>query len=276
MVRITCLVDDLAQDRHSWAEHGLALLVERERGRVLLDSGSSGTVLLHNLWRALRIDLQPLDALALSHGHSDHTGGLATVLAAAPGVRLVGHPHVFDERFARREAGIEECGCPLSTAEAGARSSLSLSAEPQELAPGIWTTGEIVVRPHEVSGSTDHMVKRGDQLLQDAYVDDMSLVAEGEQGLVVILGCCHAGLLNTLLQVRKVSSRPVQAIVGGTHLLGASDERLDAITATLREEYGSPLLHLNHCTSPEVVFRLQQRLGKERVQYLRSGGRVEL
>lgn len=275
MLRITTLVDNVVRHPFCWGEHGLSFLVETDRGRALLDTGASGTVLLHNVRDALKLRLDPLDALVLSHGHYDHTGGLDSALSAVPGVRVVAHPLVFEPRYAKADDRLHEVGCRIPRAQVESRSPLTLSAGPLEVIPGVWTTGAISERPFPDSGSPRHLVRRGGELVQDLYEDDLSMVVRDRGELVVVVGCCHAGLLNTLRHVARTFSAPIRAIIGGTHLGSAKDQQLDPIVARLTDEYGAPRLFLNHCTTPEIVFRLAQRLGAEKARYLAVGETTE-
>ena len=145
-MQITCLVDDAVHDHHLWGEHGLAFLIEVAGRRVLLDTGQSGTVLLHNM-EALGIDPQTVDALAISHAHYDHTGGLPLLLdRMRPGLPLYAHPDLFRERFSLRQGKPTSIGISLSQDVLAAKTTPNLSDQPQEIGPGVWTTGEIALR----------------------------------------------------------------------------------------------------------------------------------
>ena len=269
-MRVTCVVDNAARRSSPfWGEHGLAFLIENEGANVLLDTGQSGTVLLHNL-ALLEVDPRHIDAVVLSHAHYDHTGGLAALLEQAPGLPLFAHPDIFRERFSRRKTGIESIGLALGREELAQRAELHLNAEPTEVAPGIWTTGEIALRPEPEGRSARHLVREGEGWAPDPYRDDQALVLKTGKGLVVLCGCCHAGLLNTLAHVRRIFGQEIIAVAGGTHLVSADEAQLRHVVAALREEYGSPLLHLNHCTGERAYMILAQAFG-ERVAHCPAG-----
>ena len=260
-MKITCVVDNTAQRGTSfWGEHGLAFLVETQDARVLFDTGGSGTVLLHNL-AELEMDLRRLNALALSHAHKDHSGGLEALLERAPGLPLFAHPDLFRERFSRREREVKSIGLSLAQETLARRADLHLSAEPREIVPGVWTSGEIAPRPEPEGRSPHHWVRNGDGWAPDPYRDDQALVLETPPGMVVLCGCCHAGLLNTLTHVGRAFGADITAVAGGTHLIDADEAGLQHIVAVL-EKYGQPRLYPNHCTGERAYIALAQAFGQ--------------
>jgi len=260
-MRLTCLVDNAVRPHSRFrGEHGLAFLIESEDGKVLFDTGASGEVLLHNL-EVARVALWDISALALSHGHRDHTGGLPALLERRPGLPLYAHPDLPRERFSQREGEMRAVGLPLSVEELRHRADLRLSAEPQEILPGVWTTGEITDRPEPEGRSSRHFVRGEGDWVADPYRDDMALVLETPRGLVLVCGCCHAGLLNTLLHVRRAFGRDPVAVAGGTHLISADDAHLRRLAEVL-QRLGPPALYLNHCTGQTAYVALAGAFGK--------------
>jgi len=246
-MKITCLVDNaVATGSSFWGEHGLAFLVESKDGRLLFDTGAGGAVLLHNMQSA-GIDAHSVTALAVSHAHYDHTGGLPAFLELRPGLPLFANADLLRERFARREGRIESRGLPLMPAELQRWADLRLSTERQEILTGVWTTGEIAERPHPEGRSPYHVVRHEGAWAPDCYRDDMALVLESPGGLVLLCGCCHAGLLNTLAHVRRAFGQDPVAVIGGTHLVGADTDQLQHLMREL-DGLGAPALYLNHCT----------------------------
>jgi 7,8-dihydropterin-6-yl-methyl-4-(beta-D-ribofuranosyl)aminobenzene 5'-phosphate synthase len=260
-MKVTCVVDNAVCD-HSlfWGEHGLAFLIEAKSGFMLLfDTGRSGTVLWHNL-ELLDVKPEEINALAISHAHYDHTGGLPALLDRVAGIPLYAHPDLFRERFSRRKE-LKSVGLPLEREALGQRLTFQLSAEPMEILPGVWTTGEINDRSEPEGRSPHHLVRGGEGWQPDPYQDDMALVLETGKGLVVLCGCCHAGLLNTLAHVRRNFGVDITVVAGGTHLLQADEAHLRRVIEVLRE-LGLPRLYLNHCTGQRAYVTLAQAFGE--------------
>lgn len=261
MVTITCVTENTARPSSPfWGEHGLAFLIETDHGAVLFDTGQTATVLLHNL-TLLGRTLDEIDAIVLSHAHNDHTSGLPVVLAQRPGVPLYASPDIGRPRFKTKDGGYQYIGLPLPLDGLGQMADLRLNAEPAEILPGVWTTGDIHVRPEPEGGSPNLVVRDGEGWRPDRYRDDMSMVLETEDGLVLLCGCCHAGLLNTLAHVVHTFGRQPVAVVGGTHLVSAGGAALQHVIDVLREEYAPMQLYPNHCTGPRAYVALAGAFG---------------
>jgi len=259
-MRLTCLVENCVPSSSLWGEHGLSFLVETAEGNLLWDTGQSGTVLLHNLEK-LDLAGMPLAALALSHGHLDHTGGLMAVLERHPGLPIYGHRDLLQGRYSQRDGEARNVGIAWSREELEGRADLRLSDAPQEIVSGVWTTGGIHRRPYPQGTSEHHRVRRDGRLVPDPYADDMSLVLRVNGGVVLLCGCCHAGLRNTMAAVADLfPGEPLVAIVGGTHL-GQADRREVRALVELLGRMESIRLHLNHCTGERALFALRQALG---------------
>jgi 7,8-dihydropterin-6-yl-methyl-4-(beta-D-ribofuranosyl)aminobenzene 5'-phosphate synthase len=280
-MKVTCVVDDAVQRSSPfWGEHGLVFLIEvddeGQGRRLLFDTGQSGTVLLHNLG-ILDIKIETLEAVAISHAHYDHTGGLSALLERlAPGTPLYANADLFRERFADRGGRLESIGLRLGREVLAQGLDLRLAAGPQEILPGVWTTGEIAPRPEAEGRSDAHLMRQGEDLVPDAYRDDMALVLDTGERLALICGCCHAGLLNTLAYVGRTFAKPISVIAGGLHLTGVGDEDLHKIGRVLAAMPALERVYPNHCTGEAAVFALTQVLGPEVVQPCPAGTRLEL
>ena len=261
--KITILVDNTASGA-LLGEHGLSMLVEVGDSKILFDAGQ-GVAFEENVKR-LGIDLTSLTHFAFSHGHYDHTGGIAT-LAAIPEhadftPRIHMHPAALDSKFAEepdgsaKQIGIspENCEWLLSRGD-----SLLLSCEFVEIAAGVHATGEIpLLFPEEVVSSRFRLDVELTRL--DGMMDDLALFMETGSGIVVLLGCCHRGLANTLRQVANiVGSDEIAAVIGGTHLRHATRERLDFTIDTIRKHRVGCFV-ATHCTGFESAAYLKHAL----------------
>ncbi|MDY6876757.1 MAG: MBL fold metallo-hydrolase [Chloroflexota bacterium] len=279
---ITCVVDDAVRPGSPfWGEHGLAFLIETEAGRLLFDTGQSGTVLLHNL-ELLGVDPATIDALVISHAHYDHTGGLPALLERVRlGTPLYANPDLFRERFSRQEGRARSVGVSLTRDELAARLTLCLSGTPQEILPGIWTTGKITSRPEPEGRSAHHLVRVGGIFAPDLYRDDMALVLECKGAaitplLVLLCGCCHAGLLNTLAHVQRVFERPIVTLAGGLHLASATADHQQRVGKVLAEMEAVQRVYPNHCTGEAAFVSLLLTLGPSIVRPCPAGTKLDL
>ena len=251
-------------------EWGLSILVETDGTRVLMDTGLSFSA-AHNA-RVLGVDLSGVDRIVLSHGHADHTGGLAEVLAETGEVEIIAHPDVFAEKCAKRgEESVRDIGVPFSREELealGAR--FNLTREPAHITEHIMTTGEVPLLTDYEAVDSNLCVREGGEIKPDPLADDLSLVIDADFGLVVILGCAHRGMVSILRHARSITGKePVYAVIGGTHLVGASEERLTRTVADLTA-MGVQRLGVSHCTGFYAAARLAREFGD--VFFLNNAG----
>ncbi|MFW6162881.1 MAG: MBL fold metallo-hydrolase, partial [Planctomycetota bacterium] len=246
--RIAVLVNDTTALPDLSVEHGLALWVEHDGHAVLFDAGTSGRVLLDNA-RGLGVGLEHAEAVCLSHGHYDHTGGLPAALPLLEGASLYAHPAVFTPKLARRRGAWQSIGCALSREEVEAAGlEVSLSAEPQEVVPGAVLLGEVERDPALVPATPHLFLEDEAGRRVDPFPDDQALALETEGGIVVVSGCAHAGIINHCRAAqRRFPARPLRGVLGGFHLVGASRDLLDATLAAFRD-LTPQAIHPCHCT----------------------------
>ena len=233
-------------------------------------------MLLHNL-EVLGVDPATIDALAISHAHYDHTGGLPALLEhVRSGTPLYANADLFRERFSRREGELRSIGLSLTREELSALLTLRLGAAPQEIFPGVWTTGEIASRPEPEGSSARHVVREGEAFASDPYRDDMALLLEMKNRLVLLCGCCHAGLLNTLAHVQRTFERPIVAIAGGLHLTSATADHQQRVNKVLVEMESVQRVYPSHCTGEAAFVSLLLTLGPSIVRPCPAGTKLDL
>ncbi len=244
-------------------EHGFSALIEPAGSDPLLFDTGQGLTLLHNA-RRMNKDLSRVGQVVISHGHYDHAGGLKPLLEECGAKQVFSHPSVFRPRYRVKDTG--ECipiGIPSSREELeAAGATFDLSKEFRALAPGIYLTGEVPrVTGFETGDQGLYCDCTGQDL--DSTPDDQSLVLETGRGLVLVLGCCHAGLVNTVEHVAYVTGRrDIYAVVGGTHLGFCSQEQIGMTVAALRT-LGIKKLAASHCTGFAASARLSRELPVE-------------
>lgn len=264
MFTLYCLVDNKTLDQTCFrSEHGLAFAIQAPSGQVLFDTGQSGEVLVHNAAR-LGIDLSKTKALVLSHAHYDHTGGLRAFFnICRTNLPLYANPDLFRERYAIKDGVTRRVGLSMTQEELENYANLHLDAKPVQVLPKVWTTGEITERADFIGSSPHLLIQAEDGYQPDQYRDDLSLVLEAQSGLILVCGCCHAGLLNTLAHVQRIFNKDIVAIVGGSHLSNLDANTLEYAINRLRSLYQGyvPHLYLNHCTGDQALATLAQAFG---------------
>ena len=268
---ITLLVDNESPPELA-AEHGFAAWIETGEQCILFDSGQQ-TALAHNAQR-LAIDLSQANALVLSHGHYDHSGGVPDFLAANTRAAVLFGRGLGVTRFschpdqAARAIGIGDAvDRVLRDLPAQRRSEI---AAPCHLAPSIGISGPIPRRTaFEDTGGPFFL--DAERTIPDLVGDELAMWFATRKGLVVLTGCCHSGLVNTIDHLRRISGiERIHAIVGGLHLLNASAERLEQTTRFIAD-CAPDLLIPCHCTGQHVVEQLRLACGAQRVRAGRAG-----
>lgn len=248
-------------------EWGFAALIEVDGQRILFDTGARSETVLQNA-REMNIDLANVKDVILSHNHGDHTTGLLTLRREfmKKNPAALSRVHVGKGIFWNRPAGNGEGNYVVkikSDYEVTGGRFIEYN-EPKEILPGLWLTGPVPRVHAERNWSGNGRMKTPDGLVEDNLPEDMSLVAVTDKGLVVVSGCGHAGIINTLEHARKkIQNTNVYAALGGFHLFALNDEKLDW-TASKLKEFGLQQFLGAHCTGIEAVYRIRQQVGLTR------------
>jgi 7,8-dihydropterin-6-yl-methyl-4-(beta-D-ribofuranosyl)aminobenzene 5'-phosphate synthase len=257
-LKITILSTMLAE-AEELGEWGFAALVEVDGHRLLFDTGARPDTVLQNV-RSMHIDLAGIDDVILSHNHGDHTGGLVRLRKEYP--QALGRAHVAPAIFwARRSGWMTQVKKEYE--ELGGR--FAIHDGPAEIFPGVWFTGPVPRTFPERNFPPGGVVQRPDgKDVDDDIPEDSSLVFDTADGLVVLSGCGHAGVVNTATYARKIV-RParIAALIGGFHLFAADDAKLEW-TGTKLREIGVGSFIGAHCTGIESTWQLRRLLGLTR------------
>ncbi len=265
-VSIRILSTMLADD--GIGEWGFSAIVEADGHRILVDTGARPSTVLENA-RELGVDLASITDVVLTHNHSDHTGGLLTLRRAVLPVNRSGLSRAYVARgifYSRPGPNAKESNPVLAIKSEyeGSGGKFFENSKPVELYPGIWLTGPVPRKYPERNWSTVGKIVTPSGIIEDNIPEDQSVVLETDRGSIVVTGCGHAGIVNTLEFARQaINLSPVHAIVGGLHLFNADDEKL-AWTAGKLRDFGLKYFISAHCTGIEATYRIRELANLDR------------
>jgi 7,8-dihydropterin-6-yl-methyl-4-(beta-D-ribofuranosyl)aminobenzene 5'-phosphate synthase len=225
-LKITVLYDNYVFAEGTKADWGFACLIEGTEKTILFDTGGKPEVLMHNV-EQLKVDLQQVDLIAISHNHWDHTGGLLKVLEKRPNVDVY-LPYSFPYSFVRQVEG------------AGAR--VVPVKESRKLCNNIFLTGEM-----------------GDE------IKEQSLILDTPKGLVIVTGCSHQGIVNILKRAKEILHKNIFLVFGGFHLMGHSPAQVEEIIREFKK-LGVEKCGATHCTGDEAIRMFREAYGKNYVR----------
>ncbi|MHB8916832.1 MAG: MBL fold metallo-hydrolase [Desulfocucumaceae bacterium] len=255
-------------------EHGLSVLVDNGEEKILFDTGR-GSTLPGNLEKSGNSP-ENIDKVAISHGHLDHTGSLLPFLQTRAGKTTVCcDPDIFEKKYGLNGSHMKYIGIPFSPDElekAGA--VFNFTKETQVLGDGVFLSGR-VPRVHQwEQDEGKFFIKKGGSFVPDNFEDDQAIYLNSGAGLVIITGCGHAGIINTMEHALKFFGNvKVMAVVGGLHLSGATPERV-RLTIRRLKEIQVEKLFLGHCTGFEAMCQMRAEFG-ERIEPLNAGKQID-
>ncbi len=283
-LKVTVIAEDsVPYESPLWGQHGISLLVEAEKEgltkRIMVDVGQNFEALSHNM-QILGIDPATIDALVLTHCHYDHTMGAAKLVEATgkKNFPVIAHPEIFRPHFINapflQHVGIM-AGDEREEIEAKG-GMLFLTSEPFQIMPGLITSGEIPRNTDFEDAGISLFTIYGDTLMPDPVLDDISLLANvKDRGIVIITGCSHAGIVNiTEHALSLFPDEAVEGIIGGFHLVEASEEKISKTVDALGE-IGPGWISSGHCTGFKAQVKLLEAFG-ERFEPLSSGKTFEI
>jgi 7,8-dihydropterin-6-yl-methyl-4-(beta-D-ribofuranosyl)aminobenzene 5'-phosphate synthase len=261
--KITILSTMLVGDTAGLGEWGFAALVDADGHRVLVDTGAHPNTVLDNA-RDLGVDLSDVEEVVLTHDHWDHVTGLLTLRREMmkKNPRALSTVYVAEGIFDSRPSDHGERNQMIAIKkefEATGGRFVVLSSG-SELFPGAWLTGPVPRPFPERNWSGTGKVLTSAGLVEDNIPEDQSLVLNTTQGLVILTGCGHAGIVNIVTYAEKqFNKKPIYGIVGGLHLFASTNEQIAWTAAKLNEFHVANLLAA-HCTGIEATYRLRDSL----------------
>ncbi|HLE13055.1 MAG: hypothetical protein A2504_07395 [Bdellovibrionales bacterium RIFOXYD12_FULL_39_22] len=263
--KITILAENYALHT-PYAEDGICMLIAVDNKFYLFDTGFTGECALKNI-EVMQIKIPQLAGIILSHGHNDHTGGIASIITRFGPCPIYAHPNIFNKTFSVRGKNKEYIGIPFERdyLEKKLKIPFHFSRDFTQIDKNIYMTGTIpmankyekIPRHFKISNGSDNI----DDFIEDTFEDDNAVVISDPKGLTVLLGCAHRGVINSLEYVQqKLPHKKIHTVIGGTHLKEAGEEHFEFVVDYLKK------LELDtfapgHCTGINNIFKLQNIFG---------------
>lgn len=269
--------DSIIFDTPFMGRFGLSMLLELKteslEKHIIYDTNSAAAPILHNL-NIMSKSLDMVTTIFLSHCHYDHTDGLTGILEAiGHPIPVIAHPEIFRPCFEINPDGIRHIGIVGQSREDLEQKGavFTLTQAPLNLMTGVTTSGEIE-RVTEFEVLEDLYTIVDGEVIQDHERDDAAVILNFEEGLVIITGCCHAGVVNTMMHAKKITGvDKIHAVVGGLHFMDASEEKIEKSIEALHE---ADWVFAGHCTGFDGLRRLSNALG-DRFARIHTGSLIQ-
>ena len=261
-LKIRILVDNHAKDEFA-SEHGFSALIEVDNQSILFDTGQQEVIFTNAI--KLGVDLKNIDKLILSHGHYDHTGEVSKILKLNPTCELFLHPEAMLPRFSIREGLAKSVAITAKNRQAILNhpiDKIHWVSTPTKITTRLGLSGKITKQTNfEDHSGPFFLDEKGTKI--DPLNDDQSIWIETAEGLIILTGCCHSGIINTIEHIKKQTGiSKIRAIIGGFHLRSASKEKIDQTIAALKC-YDIQELIPCHCTGDETTAYLINKLNHQ-------------
>jgi 7,8-dihydropterin-6-yl-methyl-4-(beta-D-ribofuranosyl)aminobenzene 5'-phosphate synthase len=276
-LRLSCVVENTATfSSEFWAEHGFSVLIEHEGSKILFDTGKSPEVLEKNM--GLMNGFNDLETVVLSHGHSDHTGGLPAIFKNSS-ADIFMHKKGLNPKYLSDDGEMKFIGTPENYRLEDGEINLTQDTSPVkfvkksiEIAPDIYIFTDIPMLNDFEQLNSSLLCSDDGNIVQDPFNEELVVVVRTDQGLVIVSGCAHRGIINTITAVSDYFHEKICGVVGGTHLVTADENRMSR-TLQEFENINATNLVLGHCNGFEAQCLFKNKF-KEVFQPLECGKKL--
>ncbi|MBN2861469.1 MAG: MBL fold metallo-hydrolase [Sphaerochaetaceae bacterium] len=260
-MKITTLVDNHAMEGSvCGSEHGFSVYIETEKHRILFDTGC-GSLFLENA-RRLSVDLSAIDTLIISHGHYDHAGGVRTLLEtfSFDSLPMFTGEGFFNRKFVKEPQGERELGVSFDSEYLRSRGvdHQTVGKDPVLIGDGIYLLSRFTGKDENEDLNPRFLLETDEGVEVDRFNDEVSLVFDTPEGLILIVGCSHPGILRIVERVKSTFGKPIKALLGGIHLYDASEEKMKRVSDALIGMH-IETLGVSHCTGDAAGEYLKAR-----------------
>ena len=260
-IKLTTLCENSVSGPGFTAEWGWSIHIQTDGLNILFDTGREVAAVKNA--DKLGINLSALDYIILSHSHQDHTGGLREVLNRTGRPEILAHPAIWIPKYKKRKPDqpAEFNGIPYRMQEVEKHAKLKLNTEPVQLSGAVMTTGEVPLTTDFEKVDPDFYVKENGTLRPDDFPDDLAMIIRAPRGLVIVLGCAHRGVINTIQHARKLTGEEtVHAVIGGTHLFPKKRPQVQKTIDALKE-IDVQNIGVSHCTGMDAAMQFAEAFG---------------
>ncbi len=242
-------------------EWGLSVLVQIDGHNILFDTGAESAAVKNA--DKIGFDLKTVHTIVLSHAHRDHTGGLREILKRTKHPKIIAHPALWTPKFKRVMPGepLKYNGIPFRREEIAKDGELCLSTEPVKLSVSALTSGEIAQTTDFETAGRQYFCREDHDLHQDDFLDEQALIIQTPEGLVIVSGCAHRGIINTIRHAQRITGEErVHTVLGGTHLYPKEQSEVRKSIFELMN-LGVQNIGVSHCTGLPAAMQLASAFG---------------
>lgn len=259
-MKIQILMNNESASDELACEHGLSLFIEYKGKTILFDTGQTGAV-MDNMKR-MAIPGEDIDYVVLSHGHYDHTGGLEKLIQHMTHPKVVCSRGFWNKKYSKTDTGTIYKGNDFTKDQIESKGVefIEIDDSVTEVSSGIFIMKDFDRDPHFERIDRKFVVdteQSGDKFIQDQFEDEIALCFESRQGLVLLVGCAHPGIVNMVRTIKSRTGQKIHALIGGFHMKGCDDEYINEVVEILYEEI--VMIVPGHCTGDEAVKGLHKR-----------------